>query len=63
MVKLTQKVRRLLPKNGLSVLDHFVGLALKEGIQLLRSHLGGGVTSMQKGHVWIILIEYLDHKQ
>ena len=29
MVKHTQPIRRLLPKNCLSVLDHFVGLALK----------------------------------
>ena len=30
MVKHTQIIRRLLPKNSLSVLDHFVGLAFKE---------------------------------
>ena len=29
MVKHTQIIRRQQPKNGLSVLDHFVGLALK----------------------------------
>ena len=29
MVKHTQTVHRLLPKNCLSVFDHFVGLALK----------------------------------
>ena len=29
MVKHTQTIRRLLPTNCLSVLDHFVGLALK----------------------------------
>ena len=29
MVKHTQTVRRLLPTNYLSLLDHFVGLALK----------------------------------
>ena len=29
MVKHTQTIRRLLPKNCLSVFDHFVGLALK----------------------------------
>ena len=29
MVKHTQKVRRLLPANCLSVFDHFVGLELK----------------------------------
>ena len=30
MVKHTQRIRRLLPTNCLSVSDHFVGLALKE---------------------------------
>ena len=30
MVKHTQRIRRLLPTNCLSVFDHFVGLALKE---------------------------------
>ena len=30
MIKNTQTIRRLLPKNCLSVFDHFVGLALKE---------------------------------
>ena len=30
MVKHTQIIRWLLPKNSLSVFDHFVGLALKE---------------------------------
>ena len=29
MVKHTQIIRRLLPKNCLSVFDHFVGLAFK----------------------------------
>ena len=29
MVKHTQRIRRLLPTNRLSVSDHFVGLALK----------------------------------
>ena len=29
MVKHIQTIRRLLPKNCLSVFDHFVGLALK----------------------------------
>ena len=29
MVKHTQKIRRLLPMNCLSVFDHFVGLAVK----------------------------------
>ena len=29
MVKHTQAIRRLLPKNCLNVFDHFVGLALK----------------------------------
>ena len=29
MVKHTQTIRRLLPRNCLSVFDHFVGLALK----------------------------------
>ena len=29
MVKHTETIRRLLPKNCLSVFDHFVGLALK----------------------------------
>ena len=29
MVKRTQTIRRLLPKNCLSMFDHFVGLALK----------------------------------
>ena len=31
MVKHTQIIRRLLPTNCLSVLDHYVGLALKRG--------------------------------
>ena len=29
MIKHTQTIRRLLPTNGLSVFDHFVGMALK----------------------------------
>ena len=39
MVKHTQTIRRLLPKNCLSVFDHFVGLALKRLKKSLKLHI------------------------
>ena len=36
MIENTQKIRRLLPANSLSVFDHFVGFALKGLIEVKR---------------------------
>ena len=45
MVKQTQTIRRLLPTTGLSVFDHFVGLAHK-GLKIIIkiSSLGGDIS-------------------
>ena len=44
MVKQTQTIRRLLPTNGLSLYDHFAGLAFK-GLTLLCIMLKNNQTS------------------
>ena len=41
MVKQTQKVRCLLPTNFLSLFDHFMGLVLKELVDIFEVELGG----------------------
>ena len=47
MVKLSQRIRRLLPTNYLSVFDHFVGLALK---RLKKTPYNCIMNNIQVGH-------------
>ena len=44
MIKQNQTIRRLLPKNCLSVSDHFVGLALKVLKDIQQNYKLNGVT-------------------
>ena len=54
MVQHTQTIHRLLPKNFLSVFDHFVELALKELIEfMLCMHLWQENISVEVKYAWL----------
>ena len=59
MIKHTQKIRRLLPTNCLSVFDHFVGLVLKG----LRADQNLSVVRASKPEYYLTVKHYIFRKE